>query len=124
MAVSALQGVFREYTLEYEVQTGMTEDEYGNPIPETETRELVVNFEPSKSQQVIFQEGADPKVVRGTLTLVNPSELPDEVGPGKEFALTWAGKAGTLTLLQVGQDLLSVLDETLGQQCVAEWVAS
>lgn len=124
MAVSALQGVFREFTLTYQKETGSwTTDQYGNPVPETEDATLVVNFEPSKSKQVIFQEGADPHVVKGTLTCIDPSELPAEVGIGKAFSVTYAGKAGTLTILQASLDPLEVLDEVLGQQCVAQWVA-
>lgn len=125
MGVSALKGVFQEFTATYSVETGgTTTDEYGNPIPEVESGSLVVNFEASTNPQLVFMEGADPKIVRGKGSCINPAVLPTALGPGSELAMTWRGTSGTLRILQVTVDPLAVLDETLGSTFLAEWRAT
>lgn len=122
MAESALSGVFVEYTLTYQVETGATTtDAYGNEIPVTEDRELVINFRPYQFPQLVFAEGADPKTVRGKGVCINPSAMPAEVGVGSEFAMTYAGEAGVLQITQVGTRALPGLDDILGQTFVGTW---
>lgn len=125
MARSALAGTFREFTLTYEVEVdGDTTDRYGEPVPNTEDRELVVTFEPYRTPQVQLREGADAQVVRGRGTCIDPVLMPTAIGPGTELPLTWDGRPGTLRILQVNLDALEVLDATLGQEFIAEWRAS
>lgn len=125
MAESALSGVFRQYTLTYETETGTTTtDSRGNEVPATTNEELIINFEPSRSAQIVFQEGADPKIVRGTGTCINPSEMPSAVKVGSELDMTFAGIAGKLRILQIAPAPLAVLDEVLGQEFRAEWRAA
>lgn len=122
MADSALKGVFREFTCTYQVETGeIGTDPDGNPVPVVETRQLVVNFEASKSEQLVFQPGADPKIVRGKGSCVTPAVMPEGLGPGSELAMTWMGRPGTLRLTQVSADPLEVLDTVLGTEFIAEW---
>ena len=122
MADSALAGVFREYVLTYDRETGgTTTDDRGNPVPEVERAELVINFEPTGAPQIVFQEGADARIVRGTGTAISPSELPAGIGPGSEFSMEFGGIPGTLRLTQVAPAPLAVLDEVLGQEFRAEW---
>ena len=121
MADSALKGVFRELVCTYSVETGeIGTDPDGNPVPVVEERELVVNFEASKSEQLVFQPGADPKVVRGKGSCVSPSVLPDGLGPGSELATTWRGQAATLRITVVAPDPLEVLDSVLGTEFIGE----
>lgn len=125
MGTSALSGVFREFTCTYQVEDGTwTTDAYGNSVPNTTSAQLTINFEASRSPQVIFAEGADPKVVRGRGSCINPSELPTPLGPGSELDMTWNGVAGKLRILQVTLSPLSVLDEVLGTEFIAEWRAT
>lgn len=124
MSVSALSGVFREYTLTYEVASGTSMDADGNPIETTTNATLIINFEPTSAPQIIFREGADPKVVRGTAYCVNPSELPATLGPGSTLTMTFEGRPGTLTILSTLVDPLAVLDEVLGQEFACEWRAT
>lgn len=125
MARSALAGVFTEFTLTYKVETSTwATDANGNPVPVMEDETLVINFEASKSPQLVFLEGADPKIVRGKGSCVDPVTMPHEVGPGTELAMTWAGRSGKLRILQVSSDPLAVLDEVLGQEFIAEWRAT
>lgn len=122
MADSALKGVFREFTCTYQVETGeIGTDPDGNPVPVVEERELVVNFEASKSEQLVFQPGADPKIVRGKGSCVSPSVLPDGLGPGSELAMTWRGVPGTLRIVTIVEAPLKVLDDVLGTEFIAEW---
>lgn len=125
MTVSALSGVFREFTLVYQHATGdMTTDANGNPVPETEDAELVVNFEAYRTPQIQLMEGADPKVVRGRGSCISPATMPSEVKPGTELVMTWSGMSGKLRILQVSDAPLEVLDEVLGQEFIAEWRAT
>lgn len=122
MTRSALAGVFRQFTCTYETGTGAwTTDEYGNPVPETTSGELVINFEATSAPQVVFQPGADPKVVKGTATCVDPVDLPAGIGPGSELGMAYDGQAGTLRILQVDLDPLEVIDQTLGTTFRGEW---
>lgn len=122
MADSALKGVFRELVATYSVETGeIGTDPDGNPVPVVEERELVVNFEASKSEQLVFQPGADPKVVRGKGSCVSPAVMPSGIGPGSELAMTWMGVPGTLRIMQVSADPLEVLDSVLGSEFIGEW---
>jgi|GEM_PF-6787293 len=121
MADSALKGVFRELVCTYQVETGeIGTDPDGNPVPVVETRQLVVNFEASKNEQLVFQPGADPKTVRGKGSCVSPSVLPDGLGPGSELATTWRGQAATLRITVVAPDPLEVLDSVLGTEFIGE----
>lgn len=125
VADSALSGVFTEFTCAYSVETGATTtDEHGNTIPVVEAGELTINFEASKSEQLIFMEGADPEVIRGKGSCISPAVMPSGLGPGSELTMTWRGKSGTLRILQVSVAPLDVLDDTLGTEFVAEWRAS
>ena len=121
MADSALKGVFRELVCTYQVETGeIGTDPDGNPVPVVETRQLVVNFEASQSEQLVFQPGADPKIVRGRGSCVTPAVMPEGLGPGSELATTWRGQAATLRITVVAPDPLEVLDSVLGTEFVGE----
>lgn len=122
MADSALKGVFREFTCTYQVETGeIGTDPDGNPVPVVEERELVVTFEAYDFPQLVFQPGADPKIVRGKGSCVSPSVLPDGLGPGSELAMTWRGVPGTLRIVTIVEAPLEVLDDVLGTEFIAEW---
>lgn len=122
MSDSALKGVFRELVCTYSVETGeIGTDPDGNPVPVVEDRTLVVNFEASKSEQLVFQPGADPKVVRGKGSCVTPAVMPEGLGPGSELATTWRGVPGTLRIVTIVEAPLEVLDSVLGTEFIAEW---
>lgn len=122
MADSALKGVFREYSCTWREETGgTTVDADGNTVPKTTARTLVINFEALDSPQLVFQVGADPKVVRGKGSCVTPSVLPIGLGPGSELDMTWRGRSGKLRITQVSVDPLEVLDTVLGSEFIAEW---
>lgn len=125
MADSALAGVFREYDCTYRVETGeIGEDEHGNPIPKVEDRTLTITFKATSNPQVVFQPGADPKLVRGKGTCVKPAVLPAQLGPGSEVTMTWRGKAGRLRIVTIVEDELEVLDDVLGTEFIGEWMPS
>lgn len=126
MAESALAGVFREFTLTHSAPTGEwgTDPVTGNPVPVVEQGELVINFKASESPQLVFLPGADPKVVKGKGRCIRPASLPTALGIGSELPMTWAGRPGKLRIVQVGERLLEVVDQTLGQSFIAEWRAT
>jgi len=120
--VSALQGVFTEHTLTYDVQGAQSgTDAYGNPTYTTTQATATVLLEVSNSAALAQRYGADAVTIMFTGTAIDPAVLPDAIQPGREFSVSWRGKAGTLTILQVDVDPLSVLDSALGQAFTAKW---
>lgn len=126
MAESALAGVFKEFTLTYSAPTGEwgTDPVTGNPVPVVEQGELVINFKAYQFPQIVFQPGADPKVVRGKGRCISPARMPSVLGPGSELEMTWATQSGKLRITQIGIRPLEVVDQTLGQSFIAEWRAT
>lgn len=124
MATSALAGVFREFTVSKTTVTGTTRDSDGALVEQTTAQDFTIQFKPSKSQHIIFREGADPRVVPGTGRALDPSVLPDDVQPGTELAMTLNGKAGVLRILSLQLSTLEDLDTILGQKFAAEWRAT
>jgi hypothetical protein len=124
MAVSALAGVFREFTVTKSTVTGSTVDADGAIVETVTTTDFTILFKPSESSHVIFREGADPRVVAGTGRLLDPVAFPTDVQPGTELTMTLNGKAGVLRILSISLSSLEVIDTILGQKFTAEWRAT
>ena len=120
---SALAGIYSEHTLTYDVQgdTPTGTDAYGNPTYTTSQETATVVLEATPSSALAQRFGADAVTVMFNGTAVSPAVLPDAIQPGREFALTWRGKSGVLTVLQIEADPLAVLDGVLGQAFIAKW---
>lgn len=124
MATSAFKGIFAniEATLTYRQTTGTTTNAYGDVVPSESTGSLVASFKPSQSQHLLYQVGADAEVIPGRFRCLDPAALPTGLGVGSVLDMTWNGQGGKVTITNVIRKSLAVLDDTLGQEFLGEWV--
>lgn len=123
---TVFDGLARSYTITRTASGGGT-DQYGNPIPVTPQ----VSFRASlavatggRLNALIARHGADAQTTYLIGECLDPPTLPSGVTVGFEAPLTWAGVAGTLTVIEILVDPLGdILDAIVGQAWYATFRA-
>lgn len=128
MAPTAFDGIFADVTLTRKVRALKDPPEVdaaGDPVYELEDQELRVIADAPSTQggrdtlRERFGASAGEAVL--ILTLLEPSVAPDNVQPGTEFDLTYAGRPGILRIAARPVETLSPIVEALGEVLYGVW---
>lgn len=108
---SALAGVFREYTLEFE----------GTATPVLVYLKPVRTWGSPNLREAAEMLGSDLVGTPMTGRMIDPILVPDNVYIGSQADMAYAGRTGTFIMgpIQIG-DVVGV-DEVLGQPILGEW---
>lgn len=133
--VSPFAGVFATTTITRQVRvvpavtdppTPLPTDAAGQPVYPTALQALVVIADPApvgKHNALREQAGASLVGSLLAITCVDPMLAPANVVPGVEFRMTYAGKAGTLRVVDRPAETLTPVLDALGTVLYAAWRA-
>lgn len=128
MAGSAFDGVFQDVTLTRTVRALKDPPEVnaaGDPVYTTSTQTLrvIADAPASAGSRDTLRErfGASAGEAVLILTLLEPTIAPDNVQPGTEFSLTYAGRPGILRIAARPVETLAAIVEALGEVLYGVW---
>lgn len=129
---SVFEGVFKEYTLGYVVQTPAL-DGQGNRLRDPATgnlqfteqaatlRVFLKNASATRARQIADRFGTDDKVVPVSGRCISPVSLPAALSTGEPVTVTLNGRSGTFRIVLAVPSPLEILDELLGQAFDGLW---
>lgn len=124
MPPSAFDGVFADSLLTRQVralQDPPVFDAAGDPVFATSTQTIRAIVDSTDRDTLREQFGASAGEVVVILSLLEPSVAPANVQPGTEFALTYAGRTGTVRIASRPVETLGPIVDALGETLYGVW---
>jgi hypothetical protein len=121
---SAFDGVFDDVLITRQVRALKDPPEVnaaGDPVYDLEVESIRVIADSTDRDTLREQFGASAGEVVLILTLLEPMVAPADVQPGTEFALTYAGRAGTVRIASRPVETLAPIVAALGEVLYGVW---
>lgn len=124
MTRSALDGVFADTLITRKVRVPSdppATTPAGDPVFDELEQEIRVIADSTDRDSLRERYGASAGEIVVTLSLLEPTIVPENVQPGAEFALTYAGRPGIVRIVARPEETLGPIVEALGEILVGVW---